>query len=250
MTSRKRIVIVGATSAIARQCARLWVKDHPSDIILLGRNEEKLAILAADLKVRSPKTRIPCMQADFINPDHIQSVVNQIYQEGPVTMVLIAHGFLPLQKLCQENLNLCREALAINALSPVLFAEAFATHMQKVNKGTLAVIGSVAGDRSRKSNYVYGAAKGMIERYVQGLQHRFSHSQVKVILIKPGPTDTPMTTHLKESGRKMAGVDRVAMDMVRGIAQGKRVIYTPRIWRFIMGGIRHLPYFIFNRMDI
>jgi short-subunit dehydrogenase len=163
---------------------------------------------------------------------------------------LVAHGSLPSQEACQIDLNLCRGALDVNGISPVLFAEAFATHMQKSNIGTLAIIGSVAGDRGRKSNYVYGAAKGLVTRYIQGLQHRLANTDVKVVLIKPGPTDTPMTTHLKQSGAKLTPVDQVASEIVCGIESGQRVVFAPNKWSVIMMVIRHLPFFIFRRMDI
>lgn len=248
--NRKKIVIIGATSAIAVQCARLWSKENPSEIVLVGRNQEKTESVASDLKVRTPDTTITSVQVDFLDPHRIQAVIAQIYKAGNVDIALVAHGSLPVQQACQDDLNLCREALDVNGISPVLFAEAFAEHMQNADTGTLAVIGSVAGDRGRKSNYVYGAAKGLIMRYVQGLQHRFANTGVKVVLIKPGPTDTPMTAHLKQSGAKLAAVDRVATDVVRGIENGQRVVYTPKIWSVIMMVIRHLPHFVFRRMDI
>lgn len=250
MKPKKRIAIIGATSAIAEHCARLWAQENPSEIVLVGRNQEKLDRVAADLKVRAPDTSITSIKADFLDPSQIQALVDQIFSAGTVDIALVAHGSLPDQEACQLNLKLCREALDINGISPVLFAEAFATHMQKANKGTLAVIGSVAGDRGRKSNYVYGAAKGLVTRYVQGLQHRLANTAVKVVLIKPGPTDTPMTAHLKQSGVKLAAVERVAEEIVRGIENGQRVVYTPRIWFAIMMVIRHLPHFVFKRIDI
>uniref|UniRef100_Q47FC6 Short-chain dehydrogenase/reductase SDR n=1 Tax=Dechloromonas aromatica (strain RCB) TaxID=159087 RepID=Q47FC6_DECAR len=250
MKPKKRIVIIGATSAIAEQCARLWAKENPSEMVLVGRNQEKIERVASDLKVRAPDTTITCIKADFLDPNQIQTLVEQIYKAGNVDIALIAHGSLPNQEACQCDLNLCREAMDVNGISPVLFAEAFATHMQKTNSGTLAVIGSVAGDRGRKSNYVYGAAKGLVTRYVQGLQHRLANTDTKVVLIKPGPTDTPMTAHLKQSGAKLAAVDRVASEIVRGIANGQMVVYVPKIWNVIMMVIRHLPHFVFRRMDI
>ena len=163
---------------------------------------------------------------------------------------MIAHGSLPNQLECQESINKTKDKLLINGISPVLFAEAFVGKMQKADGGTLAIIGSVAGDRGRKSNYVYGAAKGLVTRYVQGLQHRLANTKVKVVLIKPGPTDTPMTAHLKQKDTKLASVDRVAREIVRGIEKGRRVVYTPKIWWVIMMVIRHLPYFIFRKLDI
>lgn len=250
MKPKKKIVIVGATSAIAEQCARLWAKENPSEIVLIGRNQEKLERVASDLRVRSSDTVITSIETDFLDPKQIQTLVDQIYKTGNVDIALVAHGSLPVQEICQSDLSICREALEINAISPVLFAEAFAKHMQKTNSGALAVIGSVAGDRGRKSNYVYGAAKGLVTRYVQGLQHRLAETDVKVILIKPGPTDTPMTAHLKQSGANLAAADRVASEIVRAIQNGQRVVYTPQIWSLIMIVIRHLPHFVFKRMDV
>ena len=219
-------------------------------MVLVGRDLSKLQRVATDLAVRSPSTQITSIEADFLDATHIQAVVEQICAQGRVDIVLIAHGSLPSQDDCQNDLNTCREALEINALSPVLFAEAFIRSMQQANRGTLAIIGSVAGDRGRKSNYVYGAAKGLVERYVQGLQHRLAATPVKVVLIKPGPTDTPMTAHLKNTGAKLATVEHVARDIVNGIEKGSSVIYTPRIWAVIMLIIANLPRFIFNKMDI
>lgn len=250
MNTNKRIVIVGATSAIAEQCARLWAKESPSEMILLGRNQEKIERVGADLRVRTPDTTITCIQADCLDPDHIQALADRICNAGAVDIVLIAHGSLPTQESCQTDLTQCREALDINGISPALFAEAFAMHMQQAGRGTLAVIGSVAGDRGRKSNYVYGAAKGLVARYVQGLQHRLANTDVKVVLIKPGPTDTPMTAHLKQTGVKLAAVDRVARDIVRGIAKGRSVVYTPSYWRLIMTIIIHIPNVVFGRINL
>jgi hypothetical protein len=122
--------------------------------------------------------------------------------------------------------------------------------MEKAGKGTLAIIGSVAGDRGRKSNYVYGAAKGLVARYAQGLQHRLAHSAVKVVLIKPGPTDTPMTAHLKASGVRLADAGCVATLIVRAIKSGKPVVYAPRKWGLIMYIIIHMPWIIFKKMDV
>ena len=248
--SDKRIVIVGATSAIAEQCARLWVKASPVDLVLVGRDLDRLEAVAADLRVRSPQSRITPLVADFVSAEKIRRTVASIVAEGTVDIVLIAHGSLPDQPQCQKKLRLCAEALQLNGLSPVLYAEAFAGHMETANSGNLAIIGSVAADRGRKSNYVYGAAKGLVSRYAQGLQHRLARTAVRVTLIKPGPTDTPMTAHLKQKGAKLASAERVAQRIVKGIAAGKPLVYAPGRWALIMLIIRHLPNFIFNRLDI
>ena len=250
MNHKKRIVIIGATSAIAEHCARVWLAKQPADLTLVGRDAQRLERVAADLRVRSPQSGILPVWAEFLEPAAITATVVAIVQSGPVDIVLIAQGWLPEQADCQTDLQACRDALEINGVSPVLYAEAFAKEMEKANHGTIALIGSVAGDRGRKSNYVYGAAKGMVTRYAQGLQHRFAASGVTVVLIKPGPTDTPMTAHLKGKGVKLASVESVAKQIVEGIEMGKPLIYTPVQWWLIMMLVRHLPTFIFNKLNV
>lgn len=245
-----KIAVVGATSAIAEHCLRLWLREAHCEVYLLGRDGAKTERLAADLRVRSPQAQVTTLVAEFTDPVAIQRQVDALCAGGAVDIVLLAHGSLPEQALCQQDLHANREALAINAVSPVLFAEAFAKHMERAGRGTLGLIGSVAGDRGRKSNYVYGAAKGLVTRYAQGLQHRLAGSGVKVVLIKPGPTDTPMTAHLKQQGGKLASVESVAQDIVDGMRAGKAVVYAPGKWALIMMVIRHLPNFVFNKMDI
>jgi decaprenylphospho-beta-D-erythro-pentofuranosid-2-ulose 2-reductase len=248
--TRKRIVIIGATSAMAEHCARLWVKQGAVELVLVGRDADKTERVASDLRVRSPASVIRVIQTNFTDPRTITELTAAIVAEGVVDVVLIAHGSLPDQANCQQDLAFNFEALNINGISPVLFAEAFAGAMQKKNHGTLAIIGSVAGDRGRKSNYVYGAAKGLVTRYAQGLQHRLAATKVKVVLVKPGPTDTPMTAQLKQQGGRMASVEDVAQCIVTGIAKGKPVVYAPAKWEVVMMVIRHLPRFIFNKLDI
>lgn len=245
----KKIVIVGATSAIAEQCARLWAQDA-GQMVLVGRDAARIERIAQDLRVRGPQADISIVTTNLVDPAAIRQTVDDIAASGAIDIALIAHGSLPDQEACQNDLHLNHEALTVNAASPALFAEAFARHMQQAGKGTLGIIGSVAGDRGRKSNYVYGAAKGLVTRYAQGLQHRLAKTAVKVVLIKPGPTDTPMTAHLKQSGAKLAGADQVAQSIVRGMEKGSAVVYAPAKWAVIMMVIRHLPRFVFNKMDI
>ena len=247
---RRRIVIIGATSAIAEHCARLWSAAAPTDLVLVGRNGEKTEHVAADLRVRNKSSEVKTKVIDFANSGEIQITVQEISSAGEIDTVLIAHGSLPDQDVAQSDISEVKKTLEVNAISPVLFAEAFAQHMEHQSHGTIAIIGSVAGDRGRKSNYVYGSAKGLVTRYAEGLQHRFADSNLKVVLIKPGPTDTPMTSHLKQEGAKLAKAEGVARDIVRGVDKGKAVVYTPRTWRLIMFVIRHLPNMIFKRINI
>jgi decaprenylphospho-beta-D-erythro-pentofuranosid-2-ulose 2-reductase len=245
--SRPRIVIIGASSVIAEHCARLWAR-AAVELILVGRDLVRVSRVAADLRVRSPHSTITALEISFNDTEAIGRLAATLTAERPVDVVLIAHGNLPVQKDCETDVSLACDALEVNGVSPVLFAEAFAGVMEARGKGTLAVIGSVAGDRGRKTNYVYGAAKGMVERYVQGLQHRLANSAVSVVLIKPGPTATPMTSHLPPRG--LASVESVARRIVEAIAQGEPVVYVPAKWWLIMMVIRHLPRAIFNKLNI
>ena len=250
----KRIVIVGATSSIATHCARLWAQGHLIDLTLIGRDRERLERLQTDLYARAlTDSTIQIVITDLMDADAIQSTTDRIAEEGNIDVALIAHGSLGDQTECQRDLKKNKYELEVNAISPVLYAEAFAKHMGRLNHGTLAVIGSVAGDRGRRSNYIYGAAKGMVTRYVQGLQHRFAGitgNRVKVVLIKPGPTDTPMTAQFKAKGMKLASVEEVSAGIVAGIAGGKSVVYVPGKWRLIMTIIQHIPAFVFNKLNI
>jgi decaprenylphospho-beta-D-erythro-pentofuranosid-2-ulose 2-reductase len=251
MAKGRNIVIVGATSAIAEHCARLWLRQgNVAHMSLIGRDAGRVEQLAADLRVRSPEVPLQVLSGDLGDPAEILRMVNESGTGHPADVVLIAHGYLPDQAVCQTDLAAAQDAMQVNAISPVLFAEAFIGPMEHRDTGTLGVIGSVAGDRGRKSNYVYGAAKGLVTRYVQGLQHRVAGTRIKVVLVKPGPTDTPMTAHLKAQGAKLADASAVAQAIVGGLERGRPVVYAPARWALIMMVIRHLPRFVFNRMDI
>jgi decaprenylphospho-beta-D-erythro-pentofuranosid-2-ulose 2-reductase len=246
----KRIVIIGATSGIATECARIWVNQSPVEMTLVVREAARAQALVADLMVRSPQSKITAIATDFNNPAAISGLVDSIYQGRTIDNVLIAHGTLPDQADCEKDLALCKDTLEINGVSPCLFAEAFAQAMQYQGSGNIAIIGSVAGDRGRKSNYIYGAAKGLVARYAQGMQHRFANSPLKITLIKPGPTATPMTEKMRAKGMKMAPAGLVAKEIVDGITIGKSVVYIPKKWQLIMLIIQHLPNFIFNKLNI
>lgn len=248
--SGQRIVIIGASSAIAEHCARLWARQGAASFYLMARDTDRLSDIKADLQVRQPDAVIETASGHFTDPQQISEQVKSILAAGIPDIVLIAHGSLPDQQECQSDLQANRDALQINAVSPALFAEAFAGPMIAADKGRLAILGSVAGDRGRRSNYVYGSAKGLLERYMQGLQHRAAGSGACFCLIKPGPTDTPMTAHLRQQGASLAAPDAVAARIVSGIDRGKAVIYAPARWALIMLIIRHLPRFVFNRLKI
>jgi len=251
--SPRHIAIVGATSLIAEHCARRWLASgNVQRLTLIGRSPGKLDALAADLRIRGGNgVEVRCLSGDMTAPQDVARLVADACQPTPPDLALIAHGALPDQAACQTDLEQTSDALRVNGVSPALFAEAFAERLAATGQpATLGIIGSVAGDRGRKSNYIYGAAKGLLERYAEGLQHRLAATAVRVCLIKPGPTATPMTAHLQGQRAALADAGQVAADIVRGMAAGKAVIYTPFKWRPIMAAIRHLPRAVFHKLNI
>lgn len=247
----KKILIIGGTSAIAIECLKVWLSQEPAQVYLVIRDEVKASLLLRDLNVRFPGSKIESKKLDFLNPLEIQEYLASVNSSGAINIALIAHGILPDQEECQQELPILKRVMEINAISPILFAESCVQHMEGGNGGVIGVIGSVAGDRGRKSNYAYGAAKGMIDRYVQGLQHRLAQtSKLRVCLIKPGPTATPMTDFLVEKGASLASPREVAEVITMGMASGKPVIYAPKKWLLIMLIIRHLPRWLFHKLNI
>lgn len=240
----RKIIIIGATSGIAEHCARIWAGQGGAQIVLAGRSADRLAPIAADLAVRGAKTQV--VVYDDLSAAGCAHLVAQVCGDTAPQIVLIAQGSLSDQAACQNDLAQLEQALLINGTSICLMAEGFAAQMQA--GGQMIILGSVAGDRGRKSNYAYGAAKGLLERFAQGMQHRLAleKSALRVTLVKPGPTATAMTAHLPPE--KLANPADVAAQIVN--SAGRTVVYAPTKWALIMLIIRHLPRAVFNKMDI
>lgn len=249
-TDPKTIVIFGGTSDIARECLIQWLKCGQLTIILVGRSKASLDATAADLSIRYPTSKFNTLVLDFNNTVAIELITKEIFKKYDVDTVLIAHGSLSNQQRCSVDIHYCYNELKSNGLSTCVIAEAVATEFSARGEGVLAVIGSVAGDRGRRSNYTYGAAKSMVDTYCQGLQHRLWNSNVQVSIIKPGPTISSMTSHLSGTGVKLAEISQVATTIVKGLRNNKKIIYSPSKWALIMLVIKGLPRFIFNRFNI
>lgn len=239
-----RIVVISATSVIAKACVQTWAGSGNHDFVLVGRSSEKLEATKTDLELRFPESRFKTQLLDFASAESISKVVTEISQ-NPVDVVLVAQGSLTNQALVAGDLAYLQSELQLNAVSVAVVTEAFAQVLERQGFGTLGVIGSVAGDRGRAYNYSYGASKALIETYTQGLQQRFGSSSVSVCLIKPGPTESPMTAGHR--GR-MADPRLVAKVIVAGLKAKRRVIYAPRSWAIIMFVVRAIPFVIFKKL--
>lgn len=245
-----RVIILGATSAIAIATARLYAEQQKARILLVGRQESRLQELASDLRVRGA-VLVEAAACDLASPhDTHQQIAAFAGRLGGVDHVLIAYGLLGDQSVAERNEAAAADILAVNFTSQALWALAAANVLEEQGHGTLVVLGSVAGDRGRRSNFVYGAAKAGIATLVEGIAHRFAGKGPRAIMIKIGPTITPMTAHLDRKGPLWATPQQVARIIHARTLHGGPVAYAPRRWWWIMTLIRHLPAFVFNRINI
>ncbi len=244
----RKVLIVGATSAIAEAVARLLAAQ--GDLLyLVGRRAEALEAIAADLRVRgAARVQTEAMDANTIER-HASLLDHADVALGGLDTVLIAHGTLSDQAACQQSVALTFQELHTNALSVIALLTLIANHFEAQRVGTIAVISSVAGDRGRQSNYVYGTAKAAISTFLSGLRQRLYKSGVQVVTIKPGFVDTPMTRDFSK-GLLWAKPERVARDIVRAMENGKDVVYTPGFWWAIMQLIKSIPEFVFRRLSL
>ncbi|MBP1150393.1 SDR family oxidoreductase [Methylocaldum sp. RMAD-M] len=251
MNSLLRTVIFGATSAIAQEVARQLVA-RGSSVYCIGRNPEKLEVLLNDLRVRANASQIiEGQSADLENTDcHEALLISAVQALGTLDAILIAHGSLSDQTRCQASASLTIKEIHTNALSAISLLTLAANVMESQQRGVIAAISSVAGDRGRQSNYVYGAAKGMLSLFLQGLRNRLTKKGVAVVTVKPGFVDTPMTAAFDKSGLLWTKPDIVARGIVRAMERGDREVYLPEYWRWIMLVIRHIPECIFVRMSL
>ena len=137
-----------------------------------------------------------------------------------------------------------------NFTSAALWILALLKDRPEGHKLTIVGIGSVAGDRGRASNFIYGSAKAGFDRFLEGLAHKYDGSPVRIVRVKPGFVDTPMTAGIEKGGPLWAKPDQVAADIERAVEKGRRIVYTPWFWWPIMMIVRHLPWFVFRRLKI
>jgi hypothetical protein len=247
--AHSRVAIFGATSDIANAVARR-LAEGGARLALIARDEVALGSMTADLKVRGA-AEIVTHRADFAEIDKLATVVEAVWSQfAGLDQALIAFGTLPDQKLMQVDTGAAYEALRVNFSSPALLCDLLAARFEAQKSGTIAVITSVAGDRGRKSNYVYGAAKGGLQRHLEGLRHRLFDSGIAILDIRPGFVETKMTTAVAKGGPLWVTPDKVANDIVAAIRKRKRILYTPWFWRPIMLIVRNAPIALFHRSSL
>jgi len=244
----KKILIVGATSAIAESCARLWAQ-RGDQIFLAARQEGPLKSLENDLRTRGAQ-KVGSMVFDANDFDrHDALIAAATAHMGGLDTVLMAHGTLSDQARAQQDWNYAAKEIQTNGLSVTALLTKLAQPFEAQGHGCLAVMSSVAGDRVRQSNYVYGSAKALVSAFMSGLRQRLHPKGVSVMTIKPGFVDTPMTAHLPK-GPLWAQPDQVARAIVKGVDKGTHVLYVPSFWFVIMTIIKTIPEFVFVKLKL
>ena len=243
-----RVLVVGATSAIAEATARRYAAAG-AHLHLVGRDATRLGAIADDLRVRGAAA-VATTSVDLDRlPEAERAVVAAVDSLGGIDLALVAHGTLPDQAGCDAESAPLLAQFTTNALSPITLLAALARHPGVRAGATLAVISSVAGDRGRASNHAYGAAKAAVSTYASGLGQALAPRGIHVLTVKPGFVDTPMTRAFRK-GVLWARPDAIAGGIVRAVARRRAVAYLPWFWRPILLVIRALPEFVFRRVKL
>jgi short-subunit dehydrogenase len=240
-----RVLILGALSAVAEATARLYAKDG-AQLVLVGRRQDALDAQTLDLRVRGA-ARVETVVMDLAGPDAGRDLEGLVAPLGGIDVILLAYGALTDEARAAEDPDYAAAQFQLNCVSPALWALAAARLLKAQRSGVLVVIGSVAGDRGRGSNAVYGAAKAGIGTLVQGLAHRLAGSGARAVLVKPGFIDTPMTAHLPKGGPLWAKPEAIAQVIVKAASGEAPIVYAPWFWRFILVIVRSVPAGIFHR---
>ena len=243
------VLVLGATSAIASAFCRRRAGSG-ARFVLVARQAERLAAIAADLTARGA-TGVDTMVSDLADMNGAEArFAAMLDKAGLPDEVLLAYGVLGEQAAAQDSADETRRIIDINFTSAALWLQLAARHLLGDRPRTLVVIGSVAGDRGRQSNYVYGAAKAGLDAFAEGLAHRLHGTNLKVVTVKPGFVDSPMTAHLDRSGPLWAKPEAIAAAIDRAAGTGQRIVYAPWFWRPIMTAVRFAPRSLFYKTKL
>ena len=242
-------LVLGASSAIARAFARVAAEAGDA-VILAGRDRADLEACAADLAIRSgrPAHVLDCDVADAARHEALVADAIALAGDTPLS-VFLAAGAMPSQQAIDADPLLADHTIAVNFAGAVGLLQRLAPLLEAKRAGRIVALGSVAGDRGRLKNYVYGAAKAGLAAYLQGLRARLDRAGVPVVTVKPGFVDTAMTWGLP--GMFLVASPEAVARACYGAAQRRRdVIYVPWFWRWIMAIIRAVPERIFKKLSI
>jgi len=240
-------LILGASSSVARAFARAAAEDG-ADIILAGRDMDDMTLSAEDVSIRTGRdVDVVAFDAEDIS-GHAAFVADVTRRAGFLN-VFLAFGAMPEQDEIDGDFALAERSIAVNYTGAVSVLHRLAPHLEAQGDGHVVVLSSVAGDRGRLKNYVYGSAKAGLNTYLQGLRARLFRTGVSVTTIKPGFMDTDMTWGI-EGMFLVASPEKAARACLSAAKKRRHVVYVPFFWWGIMNIIRHIPEFIFKKMSI
>jgi short-subunit dehydrogenase len=218
------------------------------ELLLIARSQERLDAMRTDLLARGAR-QVLTFDADLVaSPEPAVTFAKEHFANFDT--LILSYGTMLDQQMCQVSPELAVRELQTNLVSAVSLLTLFAGYFESRRSGTIAVITSVAGDRGRRSNYVYGAAKGGLTIFLQGLRGRMHQFGVRVLTIKPGPVATAMTAKMPNLPL-LAKPETVAAEIYRALVDFRSdVVYVPRKWRWIMGAIRLIPENVFKRLEL
>ena len=244
------VLIIGATSTIAESLARLFAKES-AHLFLLARDPTRLEAVRGDLLAHGAG-RVESECFDAAKLETLESVLESAWNNmGTIDVAVICYATLTDQDKAEGSPTYAARQFLVNGASATLLTTALGVRFAGQGHGSLAVLGSVAGDRGRASNYLYAAAKSAVAVCAEGLRAKLYKQGVSVLTVKPGYVRTAMTADLALPEPLLASADRVARDIHRAIKRGKAgVLYTPWYWRWIMVVIRLIPPAIFNRLSL
>lgn len=242
-------MILGATSVIARATARAFA-DAGYDLVLAGRSADELRRVAADLRIRSDvDVRTAAFDA-FDTATHAGVIRRAIDDsEDGLAGAIVAFGELGDAERAAKDFEHAEEIIRANYIGAVSALTVLADYFEGMRGGFIVAISSVAGDRGRRSNYVYGSSKGALSLYVQGLRGRLHASGVQVLTVKPGFIDTRMTFG-KVPPHLAADPDKVGAAILKAVRSKRSVVYVPGYWSLIMKAIKLIPERLFKRLDL
>jgi short-subunit dehydrogenase len=243
---RRTLVVLGASSSIGRAFARLAAAEG-CDIILAGRDMDDLQRTAADVALRA-NCRADAVRFDAAAMDAHARFVDDCAARGPVDLFLL-FGAMPDQEAIDRDFELALQTIGVNYVGAVSVLSRFAPRLEAQGSGRVVVLSSVAGDRGRLKNYVYGSAKGALNLYLQGLRARLSGSNVSVTSVKAGFLDTDMSFGM-QGLFLVASPEACAAACLKLSAKGREVVYFPDFWWLIMTIIKSIPERIFKRLNI
>lgn len=244
----QRVLALGATSAIAEATLRL-LAERGASFFLVARSAQKLAAVRDDLLTRGAVAvagAVADLDDTSAHPALLEQAVSAL---GRIDLALLAHGVLGDQAAAERDYAAAEAILRTNFLSAVSLIGWLANYFEAEHRGVLAVISSVAGDRGRKSNYVYGASKGGLNVFLDGVRNRIDRAGVQVLTIKPGFVATPMTAQMPQNAL-FAQPTQVARHILRAIEKRKDVAYVPPFWGLIMLVVRSVPRRIFKKLNL